>query len=119
MRYREPGKLDVKQTIAAVAGFLFLNAVVLAIALTVKMVYVSAVFFVLSLFQLVAWHSYHFGYRCGNCGNEFSIGVLKDFISPQGAGKRGGWKLLRCPRCGKITKAHVLAIERSANGETG
>jgi hypothetical protein len=63
---------------------------------------------VVGLFLLVRWHTRAFGYRCRNCGNEFEISMLMDFVSPQGLGRGGGWKCLRCPKCGRWTRAFVI-----------
>ena len=63
---------------------------------------------VIGLPLLVLWHARAFGYRCRSCGNEFEISVLVDFISPHGPGRDGGWNLLRCPKCGRWTRAFVV-----------
>jgi DNA-directed RNA polymerase subunit RPC12/RpoP len=62
----------------------------------------------IGLALLVLWHARTFGYRCRSCGNEFEISLLVDFISPHGLGFGGGWKLLRCPKCGRWTRAFVI-----------
>jgi len=56
------------------------------------------------LLLLVRWHSRSTGYRCSDCGAEFEISALVDFISPQVPDK----KLLKCPRCGKRAWDQVL-----------
>jgi len=63
---------------------------------------------VIGLPLLVLWHARTFGYRCRSCGNEFEISVLVDFISPHGLGFGGSWKLLRCPKCRRWTRAFVV-----------
>ncbi len=45
---------------------------------------------------LVRWHAARFGYRCPECGNEFAISALRDFLSPHTPTS----KYLRCPKCG-------------------
>lgn len=71
------------------------------------MVVVLAAVVVLLLFAW--WHARTFAYRCRSCDNEFEISVLTDLVSPQGIGLKGdGWKLLRCPRCGRWTRARVV-----------
>jgi DNA-directed RNA polymerase subunit RPC12/RpoP len=60
------------------------------------------------LVLLVRWHARRFAYRCGHCGHEFEISAWTDLASPQGIGKEGGWKLLRCPRCGERSRAVVI-----------
>lgn len=42
-----------------------------------------------------------YDYQCGNCGNTFSPSVLAMTLTPH----RFGSKLLRCPKCGKVTWA--------------
>ena len=61
-----------------------------------------------ALFLVVNWHARTFAYRCCNCDNEFVISAPLDFISPHAFDFKGGWKLLRCPRCGHWTRAHVI-----------
>lgn len=55
-----------------------------------------------------AWHARTFAYRCRNCDNEFTLPPLLDSISPHAFDFSGSWKLLRCPRCGHWTRAHVI-----------
>ncbi len=64
------------------------------------------------LATLVAWHSKTFAYRCTRCGEEFSISPVKDFVSPQGVGTKGGWKYLKCPRCNTRERAEVIKKTR-------
>jgi uncharacterized C2H2 Zn-finger protein len=61
------------------------------------------------LLAIVVWHSKIIVYTCPSCGNSFSASAIVDFFSPHGVGG-GGWKYLKCPRCGKMVKA--LAKER-------
>jgi DNA-directed RNA polymerase subunit RPC12/RpoP len=63
---------------------------------------------VIGLLLLVGWHARAFAYRCRNCGHEFAISLLTDLVSPHGPGRGGGWKFLRCPRCGRWTRAFVI-----------
>ena len=56
------------------------------------------------LFLLVRWHANSTAYRCPECGHEFEISVLTDFISPHTPNK----KYLKCPQCGKRKWATVL-----------
>jgi DNA-directed RNA polymerase subunit RPC12/RpoP len=60
------------------------------------------------LVLLVRWHARRFAYRCPACGHEFEISPWTDLISPHGVSRRGGWKLLKCPHCGKRARAVVL-----------
>ena len=58
-------------------------------------------------FLMIRWHAQNTAYRCRLCGHEFEISIVTDAISPHGPGG-GGWKYLRCPQCGKRTKAEIL-----------
>jgi DNA-directed RNA polymerase subunit RPC12/RpoP len=60
------------------------------------------------LVALVSWHTKTYAYRCKLCGEEFEISPVTNFVSPQGVGKDGAWKYLRCPRCNKHERAEVL-----------
>lgn len=69
------------------------------------------------LIALVIWHRVQSAYRCGACGHEFEISTLTDLVSFQGIGRASdgtlhGWKLLRCPRCGRWSRARGLRITR-------
>lgn len=57
---------------------------------------------------LVTWHTNTFAYRCTKCGAEFSISPVKNFLSPQGIGTKGGWKYLTCLRCHTRERAEVI-----------
>jgi hypothetical protein len=57
---------------------------------------------------LVSWHTKMYAYRCKQCGEQFEISPLTNFVSPQGVGKNGAWKYLKCPRCNKYERAEVL-----------
>lgn len=68
-----------------------------------------AVWVILDMFLLlgvVAWHARATVYTCPECGNTFTISLATEITSPHGI-KGGGWKHLRCPRCGKTVKASV------------
>jgi hypothetical protein len=60
------------------------------------------------LVALVSWHTKTYAYRCKQCGEEFEISPVTNFVSPQGVGKDGAWKYLRCPQCNKHERAEVL-----------
>jgi DNA-directed RNA polymerase subunit RPC12/RpoP len=64
---------------------------------------------VVSIILLVLWHNRTFAYRCSNCGHEFEITALRNFISPHGIDREGGWKYLKCPDCGVRNRARVIA----------
>jgi DNA-directed RNA polymerase subunit RPC12/RpoP len=60
------------------------------------------------LVALVSWHTKTYAYRCKQCGEEFEISRVTNFVSPQGVDKDGAWKYLRCPRCDKHERAEIL-----------
>lgn len=66
-----------------------------------------AVIVVIGAFLLIRWHARNTAYRCRDCHHEFEISVVTDAVSPHGTGG-GGWKYLKCPQCGKRTRARVL-----------
>jgi hypothetical protein len=63
------------------------------------------------LLYLVHWHTESFEYRCPHpdCGAVFVIPWWLNLISPQGIGRHGGRKFLRCPQCRRFGWAQVLA----------
>ena len=109
MDYRKPTRSDWRRTavclgiyVAAIgAGAFFLMPTGPAGALA------WAVLVIGGAFVLVRWDAKSTAYRCRNCGHEFEISILTDAISPHGPGG-GGWKYLRCPRCGKRTRTEIL-----------
>lgn len=60
------------------------------------------------LVLLISWHTRTYAYRCKQCGEEFEISRLTNFVSPQGISNDGAWKYLRCPQCDKHQRAEVL-----------
>lgn len=60
------------------------------------------------LIGLFTWHTKTYAYRCKRCGEEFAISNITNFVSPQGVGKDGAWKYLKCPRCDTFERAEVL-----------
>ncbi len=80
--------------------------------------YVWAVLVAVGLLLLVTWHARTFAYHCPNCGGEFEVSALVDFVSPQGVsrdseGRVIGWKLLRCPSCHRFVRATVVRPAQS------
>ena len=112
MTYREPTGADRKR----VAAYLALYIAVLAAGSFLLMprgalgAAVWVVIVVAGAFLLIRWHAMNTAYRCRDCRHEFEISVLTDAISPHGTGG-GGWKYLKCPQCGKRTRARVLRKE--------
>jgi hypothetical protein len=68
---------------------------------------------------LVVWHAHSFAYRCRRCSNEFAISTALDFVSPHGIWFDGGWKLLRCLRCHRWTRARVIRRQEMGSGDGG
>jgi DNA-directed RNA polymerase subunit RPC12/RpoP len=104
-------KNQQRKTILYVAVFIAVATIGAALFLSTRSVAGWVLWVVLvvgSLLLLVSWHARTFAYRCRNCGHEFEISPWVDLISPHGLGKEGGWKYLRCPRCGQRTRATVI-----------
>jgi predicted RNA-binding Zn-ribbon protein involved in translation (DUF1610 family) len=60
---------------------------------------------VVVMMGLIFWHSSRFGYRCPNCGTEFSVPPLQDFVALHAAGT----KFLTCPQCKRKDWARMIA----------
>lgn len=103
MRFTEPTGRDSLNVLlfivayaAAVVGgaFLFLPGLWYLWALTI----------IVGLYLLLLWQTAAFGYRCSNCGNEFTIGMAANFTAVNAFSRR----YVRCPACGKRSWADVL-----------
>jgi len=112
MTCREPTDADRKEAAAYVTPYI---AVLAAGALLLMpggvpgaVVWVAIV--VGGALLLIRWHARNTAYRCRDCHHEFEISVLTDATSLHGTGG-GGWKYLKCPQCGKRTRARVLRKE--------
>jgi DNA-directed RNA polymerase subunit RPC12/RpoP len=105
--YKETTKEDWLKTMMYIAVFV-LVIISGAIILLPSYAYIWLLLFAGSLFLLVKWHAHTFGYRCPNCGHEFAISTVTDFVSPHGLSKRGGWKYLKCPQCHERIRAMVI-----------
>lgn len=71
------------------------------------------IWLVISIFSigwLVRWHTRTFGYQCPHCSHEFEISPWRNAISPNGLGKGGPSKYLRCPNCGRRGWANVRVL---------
>ena len=86
-----------------VTGAIFLFAINRVIGAILWFAFIAVV-----LAFLVSWHTRQYAYRCKQCGEEFEISRLTNFVSPQGITKDGAWKYLRCPRCDRHERAEVL-----------
>jgi hypothetical protein len=94
---KETTKGDCVKTLRYIALFVAV-LIIGAISLLPSYPYIWLLLVALSLFLLVRWHASTFAYQCSNCGHEFEISTLTDFVSPQGLSKRGGWAKLSCWR---------------------
>jgi hypothetical protein len=47
------------------------------------------------------WMNRNFDYQCANCDEVFSLSLSQAMLAPHFLGR----KLVRCPRCGKISWA--------------
>jgi DNA-directed RNA polymerase subunit RPC12/RpoP len=93
---RVPTRKDwiVNIVIVAVAvGALFVAG--LKLGSTHPVVFIGAALVV--LFLLVRWNAGTTAYLCADCGQEFTLTPLQDFLSPHTPGS----KYARCPHCGK------------------
>ena len=106
-KYQEVTKKDWARKIIYIAVFTIIIAMG-AIFLLSKFLYLWLILVAISLFLLVRWHAKNTAYRCSKCRHEFEISTFKDFISPHGPSKSGGWKYLKCPKCHERSKATVL-----------
>jgi DNA-directed RNA polymerase subunit RPC12/RpoP len=106
-KYSEPTRTD------HVTTFVYLGLFVVAVAAGAFTFlphywYLWAAAIVAGLYLLVAYDVRNSGYRCASCGNEFEISIATDLVTIHGVGKDRGWKYLKCPRCGKWSRATVL-----------
>lgn len=114
--FRKTGREDWTATMVRL--LLFVGVLVGGSLLLLPLGYGPIVWIVMvsaALVLLVFWHNRTFGYKCANCGKEFEIGALVNFVSPHGIGKNTsglrGWKWLRCPKCRRFSRATVLRKE--------
>ena len=72
--------------------------------------YVWLLLVVASTLLLTLNQTRNYGYRCRDCGHEFSINYLTNLTSPHGIDKRGSWLWLKCPSCEKKGKVSVIRV---------
>jgi hypothetical protein len=114
----QPSSADWLATVLRVLIYVGLIALATAMLFTdIWVVWLALV--CLGLLLLVNWHAHRFAYGCTRCGNVFTISALTDLLTPQGVGRdpQGrlrGWKLLRCPGCGRWQRASVVRKEINA-----
>jgi DNA-directed RNA polymerase subunit RPC12/RpoP len=95
----------------------YIAAITIGVVLLLpKYWYIWIIVVAFGMILLVRWHSKAAVYRCTNCGNEFQVSIVTDFLSPQGVGKDYtgkpyGWKYLKCPACEKRMKAVIVKMK--------
>jgi len=107
-RYRQPEGRDWLIMVGAVVLCIGVVTICALILMSGGYRYLWVGLFAVALYLLVRWHASVTAYRCTRCGHEFEIGVVTDLVSPHGPGRGGGWKYLKCPSCGRRSKARVL-----------
>ncbi len=100
--------LQVLQWLVVYLAVVILSAVFLTPQIPPLGFIATLLIFGVGLVLLVRWHARYTGYRCTQCEHEFEISTFTDLVSPQGTGPGGSWKYLRCPKCGKRSRARVL-----------
>ena len=111
MAYQHATKHDWQRTALYLAVGMLIIITAAIFLLSINRVIGALIWFIIVgvvLALLVSWHTRTFAYRCKECGEEFEISPVTNFVSPQGFGKDGGWKHLTCPRCQKHERALVL-----------
>lgn len=109
-RYVNPVRRDWLVTF----GWVGLYVVAMTLAFIVYWLLGFVVAFV-GLIALIAWHHRTVAYCCRHCGEVFEISFLTDLISPHGIDRSGGrqwrgWKYLRCPHCGRRSRATAMIV---------
>jgi DNA-directed RNA polymerase subunit RPC12/RpoP len=109
-RYITPRRRDWMETLSYVT--IYVTVMTLAFIIFWPLGFIVAL---LGLAMLIAWHRNTTAYRCQHCGGEFEIAFITDLISPHGIGREAdgttrAWKYLRCPHCGKRSRASALRI---------
>jgi len=106
MKHREPTGRDWLKAGLYIA--LAIGTIVLSMVLLLPLGPVGVILWVGAavgaMYLLVRWHARSTVYRCPDCGHEFEISVLTDFISPHW----GSRKYLKCPECCRRDWATVL-----------
>lgn len=106
LRTREPDLSD-RLRYAGMALATVAPVVIVLVVAREHVLYALPVVFVL-MGALIWWHAENTAYRCGQCGHEFVVSMLKDAFSPH------MWesKYLKCPACGERSWAKGLVRER-------
>jgi len=105
---QKPRKKDWIRTIFYIIVYVSI-LIIGAIFLIPAYWYIWLILVVLGLSLLVMWHTENYAYRCPNCDHEFEISTFVNFISPQGIGKSGAWKYLKCPKCQVRSRATLIS----------
>ena len=110
-RFSEPTGQDWKKTGLLLVLYIIFITVTAVALISIDELYGFIAWLILvlgGLLLLVGWVNHSYGYRCKNCIHEFEISLFTSLITPHGM----GWKYLKCPQCGKRTKAKVLKKEQ-------
>jgi disulfide bond formation protein DsbB len=111
MQYEEVTRCDWERTALYLAGGMLLIMTAAIFLFTFNRIIGAIIWFALIgvvLTILVSWHTKMYAYKCKQCGEQFEISPVTNFVSPQGFGKNGAWKYLKCPRCNKHERAEVF-----------
>ena len=111
MLYENVSKQDWERTAIYVAAGTLLIVTAAIFLFAIDRIMGAILWFILLgvvLIGVVTWHTKTYAYRCKQCGEEFEISNITNFVSPQGVGKDGAWKYLKCPRCETFDRAEVL-----------
>jgi predicted RNA-binding Zn-ribbon protein involved in translation (DUF1610 family) len=70
---------------------------------------------------LVRAYAMGYRYRCANCGHQFKVPLLVDFLTFSGMGRNPdgtyhNWKSLTCPSCGQRSRAIAMKVNFQASG---
>jgi hypothetical protein len=66
---------------------------------------------ILGIFLLVKWHSSTRGFKCANCGHEFTISFWQDL--PTASSIPFMKKMLKCPSCDYKDYASEVVLKKS------
>src|SRR5674476_1098362 len=111
MQYEEVTRRDWERTALYVAGGMLLIMTAAIFLFVFNRIIGAIIWFALIgvvLTILVSWHTKMYAYKCKQCGEQFEISPLTNFVSPQGFGKNGAWKYL------KLSLIHISEPTRQA-----
>jgi DNA-directed RNA polymerase subunit RPC12/RpoP len=77
--------------------------------------WVAVAIVVVGLPLLVWWHARSFGYRCAECGAEFTVSAVEDAMAMSWFTSHGAAKRVHCPSCGTRAFMRVLVVRRTSS----